>query len=111
MWLLDNNLPLKVALLLESFSVRCDTAKNRNWTRLKNGMLVAAASEAGFTCILTRDKLFQESAAQVLKKYPSMAIVLLVLPQGRSRLYLESFKVAWQLKAIAPVPGQVVLWP
>jgi len=27
-WLLDNNIPLKLAPLLESLSVRCDTAKN-----------------------------------------------------------------------------------
>ena len=71
----------------------------------------AAASDAGFTCILTRDKLFQESASKVLKHRPKMAIVLLVLPQGRGRLYLESFKMEWQKKPITPIPGQVVLWP
>jgi len=40
-----------------------------------------------------------------------MAIVLLVLPQGRGRLYLESFRTGWQKKPITPLPGKMVLWP
>lgn len=111
MWLLDNNIPLKIAPLLKSVSISCDTAKNRNWTLLKNGKLVAAASKAGFTCILTRDKFFQESASKVLRENPKMAIVLLVLPQGRGRLYVESFQCAWKMNPIVPVPGKVVMWP
>ena len=35
MWLLDNNIPLKVASVLKQLSIACDTTKNRNWTELK----------------------------------------------------------------------------
>jgi hypothetical protein len=52
---------------------------------LSNGELVSAAVGAGFTCLLTRDQLFGESAARALKTFPSFAVVVVDLPQQRWR--------------------------
>jgi predicted nuclease of predicted toxin-antitoxin system len=66
MWLLDANVDVHLAPLLNEFGVACDIAANRGWKALENGDLVAAAVAAGFDCILTRDQAFAESAARAL---------------------------------------------
>jgi hypothetical protein len=58
------------------------------WLNLKNGELTLAAIEKGFTSILTQDKLFAESSAQTLKKYPRFAIVQIILKQKKEAEYL-----------------------
>jgi hypothetical protein len=50
---------------------------------LTNGILVEAAANAGFNCILTRDRLFGESAARALKRFPGFSVVLVTIPQLR----------------------------
>ena len=64
MWLLDVNLPKKVGAFLGEFGIEAHCAGDRGWGGLTNGVLVEAAQQAGFRCILTRDRLFSESAAR-----------------------------------------------
>jgi hypothetical protein len=53
--------------LLSEFGITCEAATRRGWGGLSNGELVAAATEAGFTCILAQDRRFAESAAKALQ--------------------------------------------
>lgn len=64
MWLLDANMDVHLVDLLSDFGVNSDTAANRGWKALSNGLLVAAAVTHGFTCLLTRDQLFAESGRE-----------------------------------------------
>jgi len=48
MWLLDVNMPKRVAALLGEFEIESHTAGDRGWGGLTNGALVGAAVEAGF---------------------------------------------------------------
>ena len=67
MWLLDANMDVHLVQVLNELGASCDTAANRGWKALSNGELVSEAVAAGFTCLLTRDQLFGESAARALK--------------------------------------------
>ena len=111
MWLLDANLDIHVVDLLRSFNVECDSAEHRGWKALRNGELVAAAKNAGFHTLLTRDLLFAESASRAWRNFPDLAIILVTLPQLRSRLYIEAFAAAWQANPIRPKRGKLVTWP
>jgi alkanesulfonate monooxygenase SsuD/methylene tetrahydromethanopterin reductase-like flavin-dependent oxidoreductase (luciferase family) len=73
MWLLDANLYIHLLELLQRFQIDCDTAENRGWKSLRNGDLVAAAAEAGFRTLLTRDRLFAESAARAWRALPDLS--------------------------------------
>lgn len=111
MWLLDANVPAKLALLLQQLGVEAATAQSRGWGGLSNGDLLDAAAAAGFSCVLTRDRLFGQSAGRSLKRFPIMSVVLLTLPQLRERQFLEAFRAAWQVAPALLVPGQVTSWP
>jgi hypothetical protein len=65
MWLLDANMDVHLASVLEELGIACETAAHRGWKALSNGQLVAAAVASGFDCLLTRDRLFGESASRV----------------------------------------------
>jgi hypothetical protein len=78
---------------------------------LTNGELVARAAAAGIVCVLTRDRLFAQSAAKALRIHTSSSVVVLTLAQLRAPVFLEAFQQAWSSKPIAPIPGKVVLWP
>jgi len=52
--LLDHNLPRYLKPLLTPHKV--STARELGWNELKNGLLLAAAEEAGFDLLLTADK-------------------------------------------------------
>ena len=67
MWLLDVKMGVHLVQTLNELGVSCDTAANRGWKALSNGELVSAAVAARFTCLLTRDQMFGESAARALK--------------------------------------------
>jgi len=69
MWLLDVNLPKKIVRLLSGFGITAESADDRGWGGLANGALAEAAQQAGFQCILRRDRLFSESAARALKRF------------------------------------------
>lgn len=111
MWLLDANLDIHLVELLRDLGVECESAQDRGWKALKNGELVAAAANAGFTTLVTRDRLFAESAARAWRTWPDLAVVLVTLPQAKSDRYLESFRAAWMIAHIRPVPGRIVVWP
>ena len=83
MWLLDANLDVHLVSVLEELGITCETAAHRGWKALSNGQLVAAAVASGFDCLLTRDRLFGESAARALRLHPTLSVVLVNLPQQR----------------------------
>lgn len=111
MLLLDHNLPQQLRDLLIELGMKADTAAYRSWERLRNGDLVSVASAARYSAILTRDVKFAQSASTSLLKYPSMAIVVIRLPQRSSKLYVSAFRDAWTKGPIVPAPGKVVFWP
>ncbi|SRR5712691_11718187 len=82
MWLLDKNVPIQLAALLGELGVEAATADSKGFGSLTNGELVVAAVEAGVSCILTRDRLFSESASRSLKIHRGVCLVVLTLPQG-----------------------------
>jgi hypothetical protein len=111
MWLLDVNVPKKVAGVLGEFGVQAQTAEARGWNGLTNGRLVEAAVEADFSCLLTRDRLFSESAARALKRFPQFCVVFVTFPQLRGPEFLEQFRLAWLRSPLQPVPGRLLRWP
>ena len=56
MWLLDVNLPNGLVGTLKKFGIASDTSVLRGWRNLSNGVLAAAAYNAGFSVILTKDR-------------------------------------------------------
>ena len=111
MWLLDANMDVHLVGLLAEFGISCETAKSRGWGSLSNGDLIAVAIEAGFTTIVTQDKLFAESGKQALRTAPGKAIVVVRLPQRPWREYIQQFRDAWAKRPLEPIPGEVVYWP
>jgi hypothetical protein len=110
-WLLDANIDIKICALLAEFGIPSDSAESRGWKHLSNGQLVSAAVASGFTCLLTRDQLFAESASRALKQFRQFAVVLIQLDQRKRPEYLELFRAAWMRHAIRPKPGSTVVWP
>ena len=110
-WLLDANLDIQLEQILTEFGVECSTAQGLGWKALSNGELVSAAVEAGFTCLLTRDRLFAESASRALKKFPQFAVVLLSLPQKKQAAFARTFRATWAIERIVPMVGQTIVWP
>lgn len=94
MWLLDAIMPVQLVALLGELGIEADSAVARGWNALSNGALVSAAVAAKFTALLTRDRLFGESAAQVLKVHHDFGIVRVTLPQLRASQFLAAFRAA-----------------
>jgi hypothetical protein len=111
MWLLDANMPVQLVALLKELGIEADSAVARGWNTLSNGNLVDAAVQEKFTALLTRDRLFGESAAQTLKVHNEFCIVRVSLPQLRASQFLTAFRAAWQTAQIIPVPGRMIDWP
>jgi predicted nuclease of predicted toxin-antitoxin system len=111
MWLLDANMPLKLAALLGECGVEADTTESRGWKGLTNGELVKAAVKADFSCILTRDRLFGESAAKALRDFPEFSVVVVTIPQLRGAAFLDEFRRAWTRQPLVPAPGTLLFWP
>ena len=111
MCLLDAIMDVHLTGVLNEYGIRCEAATRRGWGGLTNGDLVEAATKAGFTCILTRDRLFAESVGRMLDERPGLSIVVVHLPQKRWRDYAEEFRSAWSNEPIAPMPGRVIHWP
>ena len=74
------------------FGIEARSADDRGWGGLTNGALVEAATQAGFRCILTRDRLFSQSAARALKRFPEFCVVLVTIPQLRGPEFLKQFR-------------------
>ncbi len=98
MWLLDVNMPRQLKGLLAELGIPAETANERGW-----GTLIS--------CLLTRDRLFGESVAGSLIRFPGFSIVHVTLPQARAAPFLASFRAAWGMKPIKPIPGQTHSWP
>jgi len=111
MWLLDANLDIHLVELLQRFGIDCDTAQNRGWKALRNGDLVAIAFQSGFNTLLTRDRLFAESASRAWRNFPSLCIVVVSIPQLPSGHYLKAFADAWAVCPIQPETGRILVWP
>lgn len=111
MWLLDEGLPVSLFKALQKFGIEVQTVEFRGWKGLRNGKLVAVAAEAGFQCILTKDRLFAQDAKKALQAHPQMAIVLVLLPQVSREKYVHNFEESWKKGKILPVCGQVTEWP
>jgi predicted nuclease of predicted toxin-antitoxin system len=111
MWLLDANMPVQLVVLLKELGIEADSAVARGWNTLSNGSLVDAAVRAKFSALLTRDRLFGESAAQTLKVHNEFCIVRVRLPQLRADQFLAAFRAAWQTAQIIPAPGRMIDWP
>ena len=106
MWLLDVNLPTGLLAVLREYGITCDSAANRGWRDLTNGLLAEAAFRAGFRVILTRDRLFGDSADRVLRGLPDLALVVVVLRQARAVPYLATFRAQWGERPIEPEIGR-----
>ena len=111
MWLLDANMDVNLVSVLTDFRIACDTAGKRGWKALSNGDLVSAAVDADFRCLLTRDRLFGESASRALKLFPQFAVVVVNVPQRPWPQYREQFLALWGERPIQPVAGQLIQWP
>lgn len=111
MWLLDVNLPKKIGPLLGEWGIEARSADDQGWGGLTNGALVEAATQAGFRCILTRDRLSGQSAARALKRFPNFCVVLVTIPQLRGPEFLERFRREWDRGPILLVSGQLLFWP
>lgn len=111
MWLLDANVDVHLAAVFKEWGIPCETVAHRGWKDLSNGELVAAACAQGFRCLLTRDRLFGESAARALKSFPDFAVVVITLPQQRWPEYRARFQEAWAASPIQPDPGKLIHWP
>ena len=111
MWLLDGNMDVHLVQILNELGVSCNFAANRGRKALSNGDLVSESVAAGFTCLLTRDQLFGESAARALKTFSTFGVVVVDLPQQRWQAHQERFMTAWSVRPIEPVAGTLVHWP
>src|SRR5438034_6380176 len=111
MWLLDANMDVHLLVLLQQFGLKAEATTRRGWKDLNNRDLVSVAVGAGFTCIITQDRLFGETAARALKTHPQFSVVVVHLPQKPWQQYQKDFDAAWSKTRIEPVPGQIIHWP
>ena len=111
MWLLDANMDVHLLSLLREFGGQAEAATRRGWGVLDNGELVSSAVDADFTCLLTQDRLFGESASDTLRAFPQFSVVVVLLPQKPWREYQVQFRAAWTKSPIDPIPGRVTHWP
>ncbi len=111
MWLLDANMPVQLVELLKQLGIDADSAVARGWYALGNGELVRTAARANFTALLTRDRLFGESAARALRTHRDFCVVRIALPQLRANQFLQAFRAAWARSRIVLVPGRMIEWP
>jgi hypothetical protein len=104
-------MPRRLTDLLGSYGIQAQTAEERGWSGLTNGALVEAAVQAEFTCVLTRDRLFSESAAKALRRFSQFCAILITLPQLRGPQFLDAFHRAWEREPIRLRPGELRRWP
>ena len=111
LWLLDHNVSSVIADFLRTNGISCVTAREKGWEHLSNGKLVEAAAIAGISALLTKDKLFEESANKSLKQHTQMAIVLIRMRQAPESQLIGIFAELWKEKPIQPIIGKLVVWP
>jgi hypothetical protein len=86
-------------------------AQAAGWKALSSGDLVTAAVQAVFRSMLTRDRVFGESASRALKSFPQFAIVVVGIPQQRWQQYRERFASTERSAQFERVAGQLIHWP
>lgn len=111
MLLLDHNIQKRLMTFLTSIGVLAKRSAEMGWAEKRNGDLVEACSQNGFTAILTNDQDFANSAATSLKRFSTVAIVILTLDQGPIDEYLPRFSHAWKNDPPTFTPGRVTFWP
>jgi predicted nuclease of predicted toxin-antitoxin system len=111
MWLLDANMDIHLLDFFSELGIPCESAIHRGWRQLANGQLITAAAEAGFSCILTKDRLFAESAGRSLINAPKISIIVMRLPQMSWKKYIGRFRAEWEKGPITPVSGAIIYWP
>ena len=111
MWLLDVNVSVEVKEVLTKVGIVSKSAIQLGWRELRNGALVEEAYRRGFRVLVTKDRLFSESASKRLKSYPDFAVIIVSLPQQKATEFAASFRSAWAVEPIQPVPGQTIFWP
>ena len=110
-WLLDHNLPTQLAKFLKSAGIDCSWTSAEGWQNLSNGELVKAAVASGYTCLLTNDRQFANSAGNALTKNPGFSVVEIELLQAPKHEFIKKFETAWNQKNITPEPAKVIKWP
>src|ERR1039457_2426244 len=70
-----------------------------------------SAGQAGLRVIQTRDRLFSESAARALPRFPEFCVVLVTILQLRGPEFLNQFRHARNRGPIHPVAGKLLRWP
>lgn len=111
MWLLDANMDVHLVGLLAERGTPCRHAGQMGWNELSNGQLVRTAFAAGYRVLLTRDRLFGESAARALREFPEFAVVVVEIRQQKWERYSGEFDLRWAKSPITPRAGELVSWP
>ena len=111
MWQLDVNMPVRLISFLKPHGIDADTTHNRGWDALSNGILVEAATNAGFVALLTCDRVCAESASRALKRFPKFSVIVVTLPQAGIKSYIASFERELALEGISLQPGREIVWP
>jgi len=88
MWLLDANMDVHLVSELSGFHISCETAVQR-----------------------ARDQLVGESASSALKQFPTLAVVVVNVPQRPWPEYREEFLARWSECRIEPIGGKLIHWP
>ncbi len=110
MWLIDENLDIRLHQVLSKFSIIAHTAKFAGLNGLANGKLLEAAERLGYSTILTRDSLYATDSGFLKGTYPQIAIVVVEykIPQQQ---FLEWFENQFRTSPITAVAGNVIVWP
>jgi len=110
MWLIDENLDVRLYKVLSEFGIEARTAEFANLKGLDNGRLLRAAESKGYNTILTRDILYHQDSGFNPSLYPNIGIVVvrITVPQKQ---FVDWFKSEFQKTPIEPKIGQVLVWP
>jgi len=110
MWLIDENLDVRLHQVLADAGITAHTAEFSGLKGLANGKLLETAARLGYTVILTRDVLYAQDSGFLQGQHPTIAIIIVkvTIPQNR---ICEWFRDELQATPIQPVPGKVVVWP
>lgn len=110
MWLIDENLDVRLHHVLSEFGVKSHTADFANLKGLNNGQLLAAAEKLGYKVILTRDALYALDSGFKRQNQSKLAIVVIKITVPQSK-FLEWFRSEYNQSPIQPKSGQVIEWP
>ena len=110
MWLIDENLNVRLHQILNELGIKAQTATYAGFKGMENGELLSAAKKAGFTAILTRDNLYAQDSGFLSGVSVDIGIVVIEVRVPQDTL-LTWFRQQFATNPIMPVPGKVVTWP